>query len=106
MVVKDTEEEAAVDEVAVADVDVVVDGINNPTKFNKISILIRSFNRTNNNNNNRVFQEPTIATAGLTMHVGIPPIFAMLQLKDIATTPRLKTKWRGIHKISQLDGVG
>ena len=83
MVDKDTEEEAAIDEVAVVDEAVVADGINKKNSFNRTSILIRSFNKISNRNN--IFQKPSIGTAGPPEHADIHQAFATLQLRDIVT---------------------
>ena len=78
------EEEAVEDAVAVVDKAVEANGISKTTWSNKTSIPIHLCNKINSNsNNNKVFQEHIIATAGRMELVDTRQAFVMLQLRDI-----------------------
>ena len=83
----DTEEEEVDDEVEDVDAAVGADGIRILTWSSKISIPTCSSSKiSNNNSNNKIFQERTTDIVGRMERVRTHQAFAMRQLKVTATT--------------------
>ena len=83
----DTEEEEVDDEVEDVDAAVGADGIRILTWSSRISIPTRSSSKiSNNNSNNKVFQERTTDIVGRMERVHTHQASTIRQLKDTATT--------------------